>query len=361
MNLYYLKERDALEHSRKNAGSKARIDVEAILNNLGYAPVNVVIPYKKVDTFFGAVKTTISNYRFWKKQLSGLGAGDNVLMQFPPRSHSALFPRLIRVIRRKGVVFTFLIHDLETMRYRNTSELPFMKRMRIYLEETRLIRSADFIICHNKKMKGYLIDQGISEHKLIPLGIFDYLTGFDPEADDVNREPDGERNRVIIAGNLSPEKCVYLTDLSNVDGVRFNLYGVGYEDLGQENVTYMGSFLPDELVGELRGDFGLVWDGTSIETCSGNFGNYLRLNDPHKLSLYLTAGIPVVVWEEAAVADFVKQEHVGVAVASLTELKDKLAALTANDYETMRQNALRISRLTRSGHYLTTAISRGLQ
>ena len=343
MKQFYLKERDALEHSRKNAGSKARNDVETILDKLGFEPVDVVIPYKKVDTISGAVKTTFSNYRFWKQQLSGLGAGDRVLMQFPPRSHSALFPRLIRALRKRGVLVTFLIHDLETMRYKDTSELPLMKRMRIYLEETRLIRTADFIICHNDKMKGYLMSQGLSGSSLIPLGIFDYLTGFDPEAGDVDREPDGERNRVIIAGNLSPEKCVYLTDL------------------GQENVTYMGSFLPDELVGELRGDFGLVWDGTSIETCSGNFGNYLRLNDPHKLSLYLTAGIPVVVWEEAAVADFVRKEHVGVAVASLTELKDKLAALTANDYEEMRQNALRISRLTRSGHYLTTAISRGLQ
>ena len=206
-----------------------------------------------------------------------------------------------------------------------------------------------------------LVSQGLPEASLIPLGIFDYLTGFDPEAGDVNREPDGERNRVIIAGNLSPEKCVYLTDLGKVNGVRFNLYGVGYEDLGQENVTYMGSFLPDELVGELRGDFGLVWDGTSIETCSGNFGNYLRLNDPHKLSLYLTAGIPVVVWEEAAVADFVKREQVGVTVASLNELGRKLSALTASEYEDMRQNALRISRLTRSGHYLTTAIMKGQQ
>lgn len=361
MKQFYLKERDALEHSRKNAGSKARNDVETILDKAGFEPVDVVIPYKKVDTISGAVKTTLSNYCFWKKQLRGLGAGDRVLMQFPPRSHSALFPRLIRALRKRGIVVTFLIHDLETMRYRDTSELPFMKRMRIYLEETRLIRVADYIICHNEKMKGYLVSQGLQETSLIPLGIFDYLTGFDPEAGNANREPDGERNRVIIAGNLSPEKCVYLTDLGNVDGVRFNLYGVGYEDLGQENVTYMGSFLPDELVGELRGDFGLVWDGTSIETCSGNFGNYLRLNDPHKLSLYLTAGIPVVVWEEAAVADFVRKEHVGVAVASLTELKDKLTALTANDYEEMRQNALRISRLTRSGHYLTTAISRGLQ
>ena len=268
MKQFYLKERDALEHSRKNAGSKARNDVETILDKLGFEPVDVVIPYKKVDTISGAVKTTFSNYRFWKQQLSGLGAGDRVLMQFPPRSHSALFPRLIRALRKRGVVVTFLIHDLETMRYKDTSELPLMKRMRIYLEETRLIRTADFIICHNDKMKGYLMSQGLSGSSLIPLGIFDYLTGFDPEAGDVDREPDGERNRVIIAGNLSPEKCVYLTDLGKVDGVRFNLYGVGYEDLGQENVTYMGSFLPDELVGELRGDFGLVWDGTSIETCS---------------------------------------------------------------------------------------------
>ena len=73
------------------------------------------------------------------------------------------------------------------------------------------------------------------------------------------------------------------------------------------------------------------------------------------------AGIPVVVWEEAAVADFVKREQVGVTVASLNELGRKLSALTASEYEDMRQNALRISRLTRSGHYLTTAIMKGQQ
>ena len=361
MKQYYLKERDALEHSRKNAGSKARNDVEAILEPLGFEPVDVVIPYKKVKTVFGAVKTTFSNYRFWKKQVQDLGAGDRLLMQFPPRSHSALFPDLMRKLRRRGVTVTFLVHDLETMRYKDTSELPFMKRVRIYLEETRLIRTADYVICHNPKMKQYLVGQGLPEKSLIPLGIFDYLTAYDPEAEGAHRDKDRERNRVIIAGNLSPEKCVYLNDLGNVDGVRFHLYGVGYKDLGQENVTYMGSFLPDELVGELRGDFGLVWDGTSIETCSGNFGNYLHLNDPHKLSLYLTAGIPVVVWEEAAVADFVKAEHVGVTVRSLHDLGDVLAELSDDEYDTMRQNALRISRLTRSGHYLTTAVTKGIQ
>ena len=360
MMKYYLKERDALEENRKNAGSKARNDVEVILESEGYQPVDVVIPYKKVKTVFGAVTTTVSNYRFFQKQLKHLSKGDQLLMQFPPRSHSALFPKLIRTLRKRGITVTFLVHDLEMMRYRDKSELPFMKRLRISLEETRLIRTADFIICHNEKMKGYLIDQRLPEQKLIPLGIFDYLTQFDPGEKAVDRLNE-VGNRVIIAGNLSPEKCVYLNDLQQVDGVHFNLYGVGYKDLGQDNVTYMGSFLPDELVGELRGDFGLVWDGTSIETCTGNFGNYLRLNDPHKLSLYLTAGIPVVVWDEAAVADFVRNENVGIAVSSLTELGEAIRNLSASDYVTMKTNTLRISEQTRSGHYLKTALTKGLR
>lgn len=362
MKQYYLKERDALEENRKNAGSKARNDVEAILDSIGYTAINVVIPYRKVQSVFGALTTTISNYRFFSKQVKGLTAGDELLLQFPPRSHSALFPNLFHKLRRRGVKVTFLIHDLEKMRYHDMSELPLMKRLRIFLEETRLIREADTLICHNERMKHYLQGQGLPESALVPLGIFDYLTGFDPECVAVNRPQETSEtvgNRVIIAGNLSPEKCVYLNSLQDVKGVQFNLYGVGYRDLGQSNVTYHGSFLPDELVGKLEGDFGLVWDGTSIETCTGNFGNYLRLNDPHKLSLYLTAGIPVIVWSEAAVADFVRREHVGLVVSSLSELSGVILTLTPADYERMKRNALHISSKTRNGEYLKAALKRG--
>ena len=60
-------------------------------------------------------------------------------------------------------------------------------------------------------------------------------------------------------------------------------------------------------------------------------------------------------------ADFVKAEHVGVTVSSLKDLGDVLANLSDDEYMTMQQNALRISTLTRSGHYLTTAVTKGLQ
>ena len=352
MSNYYLKERDAL--NLKNAGSKARNDVETILNGMDYTPIDVVLPYKENTHLFASVIDNAKIYRFFRKRLSFLKKGDRLVVQFPPRSHSIFFPFLIKRLRRKGVYVTFLVHDLERLRYSKLGDVPLKKRIRILLEESCLIRTADCIVCHNEKMKAYLENQGIPSEKLLSLIIWDYLTDYDPPAP---KASDTVGNRVIIAGNLSPEKCVYLTQLQEVPEVQFQLYGVGYEDRGQENVSYKGSFLPDELVGALEGDFGLVWDGTSVDTCTGIFGNYLRLNDPHKLSLYLTAGLPVIVWSEAAVADYVKKENVGIAVSSLKELPAALARLTPDDYHTMAQNAASISKLLRDGHFLKQVLS----
>ncbi len=349
---YYLKERDALE--QKNAGSKARNDVETIVESLGYRPLDVVLPYEQHNGILSSVAANWKIYRFFQKRLATLQKGDSLLVQFPPRSHSVLFPQLYRKLQRRGVTVTFLIHDLERMRYSKLQDVPFKKRIRILLEETRLLQTADRIICHNDKMLAFLEGQGIAREKLVPLGIFDYLTNC-PMPQPAHRDCP---NRVIIAGNLSPEKCVYITELQKVPGVEFQLYGVGYEDLGQNNVVYHGSFLPDELVGALEGDFGLVWDGTSVDTCTGIFGNYLRLNDPHKLSLYLTAGLPVIVWDEAAVADFVRQNAVGLTVASLKEIPERLAESSPEDYAAMAMNARELASKLRDGFYLKQALTK---
>jgi hypothetical protein len=36
---------------------------------------------------------------------------------------------------------------------------------------------------------------------------------------------------------------------------------------------------------QLRAAFGLVWDGTSIHMCSGEYGFYVYNDNPHKSSL----------------------------------------------------------------------------
>ena len=62
----------------------------------------------------------------------------------------------------------------------------------------------------------------------------------------------------------------------------------------------------------------------SSETCKGSFGEYLRINNPHKTSLYLASGIPVIIWSKAALAEFIEKNKCGITVDSLYEIADKL-------------------------------------
>ena len=102
--------------------------------------------------------------------------------------------------------------------------------------------------------------------------------------------------------------------------------------------------------------FGLVWDGSSIEKCDGNTGEYLKYNNPHKLSLYLVSGIPVVIWKEAAEAKFVEEYGLGITVNSLAELGEKFASLSEEEYFEMVKRVAVVSKHLKSGYYLTQAI-----
>ena len=82
-----------------------------------------------------------------------------------------------------------------------------------------------------------------------------------------------------------------------------------------------------------------------------------RYNNPHKLSLYLAVGLPVIIWSEAAEADFVLQENVGIVVDSLKELADKLKKVDKVRYNEMRMNAKCVSKKLRNGDFLLSAIS----
>lgn len=352
---YYLKERDALETYQKNAGSKARKDVEEILDSLDWKPVQVAVPFKRNKKLSAAVLSHFRNFFFYYSKLHRLHRNDTLLVQFPPRSHSIFFPFIYRFLRLKGVKVIILIHDIEQLRFIHLEVTSSKSQVRIKLEEMPLLKSADAIICHNEVMRQYLLDQGVPEKKLITLGIFDYLTPCEPKTA-LSTPDQSDKPEVILAGNLNPGKSIYLKELHQVPEVLFRLYGVGYEDLGQENVEYMGSFMPEELPGALKGHFGLVWDGTSIESCEGPFGNYLRYNNPHKLSLYLVSGLPVIVWEESAMAGFIKDNHLGITIGSLKDIPEAIYNLSPKEYEEMALNARAYSARLKDGYYLKNAL-----
>ena len=346
---YYLKDSFLHNEHEKNAGSKARNDVEAILISEGYEGLELKVENWYKMNFFKAQQ---HKYRATKSVFDQLGAGDELVIQFPIIHHTFFISRLIKQAQKRGAKFYLLIHDVETLRHAAGSEVKFRHKVRNYFQEKKALMSVDGIIVHNDIMKKVLVSQGVPADKIVSLEIFDYLIpNFEEKTAPQKDQP------IIVAGNLNPTKSGYLYNLPEQPA--YNLYGVGYdESRALKNTSYFGSFMPDNLPTALEGSFGLVWDGDSSETCQGSYGNYLRFNNSHKASLYLASGFPVVVWKESALAHFILEKSCGIAVASLHDLEAALENLTEKEYADLSENARRIGKDLREGYYLRSALKK---
>ena len=123
-----------------------------------------------------------------------------------------------------------------------------------------------------------------------------------------------------------------------------------------ENVKYMGKFHPDD-ISDIKGDWGLVWDGDSIATCSGSLGEYLKFNSSHKLSLYIAANKPVIIWSESSLKDFVLDNRLGICVSSLDEIGSEIAKLTEEEKKAMKESISDFSHRLRHGYMLNNIVS----
>ncbi len=344
---YYLKEEFLHDNNAKNAGNKARNDVESIVKSHGFKALIL-----SVDNWYemSTAKAQLHKAKAFSRSLKQLNEGDELLIQFPMLHHSFFTTSLVKKARKRGVKIYFIIHDLDALRFMNGQAVPLKHRIRMKIQESGLLAAADGIIAHNPVMKSVLVDKGVAEDKIVSLGIFDYLIpDFQEKSGQTKDQP------IIVAGNLAQEKAGYLYALPAEPA--YNLYGVGFdESRALENETYFGSFLPDELPAALEGGFGLVWDGDSAETCSGVFGEYLRYNNSHKASLYLASGFPLVVWKQSALSHFVLEKGCGIAVESLHDLKETIDNLSDADYQDLLENTKRVGKGIRDGHYLKTAL-----
>lgn len=87
----------------------------------------------------------------------------------------------------------------------------------------------------------------------------------------------------------------------------------------------------------------------SLDACAGEAGEYLRISAPHKLSLYLSVGIPVIVWKEAAIAEFVVTNHLGIAVSNLYEVEARLKEMSEDEYASIKADVHSMAMKVRSG------------
>lgn len=316
-----------------SAGNKAKTDNEDTLVEMG--AINLGLPRtirnSKILAFFldliGIIRACIL-----------LQKDDVLFLQYPVKKY---FSFLCHVAHLKGARTVSLIHDLGSFR---------RKKLTIQKEINRLSNS-DYIIASNEKMKGWLEEYGLQK-PVGALGLFDYRS----ESKCPEEVTEREQVKVVYAGALSMKKNSFLIELSKtlshwqllVCGNKEGLQGLQNNPL----ITYQGFVPSEEFIKHIDADFGLVWDGDSLDGCSGEYGQYLKWNSPHKVSFYLRAGLPLIIWKEAAVAPIIEEAGAGITIRSLKELDGKLANLTPEQKKEMKKQAVNLAQKLNKGRFL---------
>lgn len=331
-----------------NAGTKAMDDVTVIAKGNAYQQVRIVRKEEGHSIWQKIMRQT----RFgvdWIRAYRTITPGATVLLQQPFHTRHLWRRQVLKQLKQtKNVRFISVVHDVEELRSRFFNDY--------YQEEFRFMLSiSDVIIVHNEIMARFFVERGYPERQLVVLEIFDYLQ------ENLHNKPIVFERTLTIAGNLDSKKVPYLSELDQLR-VPVHLYGPNFEEKNNYSQTiYHGSFPPEEIPNQLNRGFGVVWDGESIQNCIGYAGEYLRYNNPHKLSLYLASGLPVIVWREAATAQFVKKHQVGYVVADLRQVKDILDKITEQEYRKLLMNVSKVRDELLAGKYMLRALNEAEQ
>jgi len=348
----------------KVGSTKARSDIGEILCRLGYRN-RAAIFIQKLDGFSIKLENKKKYLSLMFRQLTTLLSiiytcvtivfipkNSILIINYPQagRLRDSMTFKVAKMMKNyKNIHLIAVIHDLYS--------LMTGKKETNYLQTVEVLKYYDVVISHNKIMTKYLIEKGISSKKIVNLQLFDYLLNNELEMNCRNRD-----TSIIIAGNLEKEKISFLKELNFNNNISFNLYGMNFPEsfnkINNVKINYFGSFEPNKLIKELVGDFGLVWDSNSSLGGQGILGNYQRYNNPHKTSLYLAAGFPVIVWKEAALAPLILENNLGFVVDNLNELPDKISKISKEDYDMMKTNVEKIGMRIRSGYFLTEALKK---
>lgn len=317
-----------------DASVKPRTDIAQFLTGPDTRVVNVPINVNSKFSKAMGIGWTLSAY------LREAIAGANpqvVYIQYPAYS-AVVMDHALKILRKKSSAkIVLLIHDIESLRM--SADHP-----EFLTAEIRRFNSVDGLIVHNQAMADWLSDHDVTV-LMSQLQLFDYVN---PQ----RLITDATSSNICFAGNL--RKAQFLNDVP-FKQLQVDVFGDGLTLTNSQLIDH-GSKSPDELPKFLTDRFGLIWDGNSADTCSGEYGEYLKYNSPHKASLYLSSGLPVIVWSQSALAPVVESLGVGFAVDSLADIEPMLNKLSDVDDRRMKAAALLVALKLRSGQMIESAV-----
>ena len=326
-------------YQKNDAGNKARLDIDNILRELNYYQIENI----EEKSFKSQLNKLlyILTYNNLKRMYHLLKCKNKYLIMQYPFYFDFLTRKILNKVlnQNKSILF---IHDTDALRNFANKNIE---------NEINLLNEAYIIIVHNVKMMNALKENGINT-KIVVLELFDYLLNkpYPNKKYQLSKE-------ISFAGNLSKSKFLQEKSIGKL-GINFNLYGPNFDSdkIKIDNIKYNGSYRPEIIPYKLKGSFGLIWDGTSLNECEGSFGRYLKINNPHKLSLYIAAGLPVITWKEAAIADFIEKYRIGFIVDSLYDIEKVINTISNEQYEVYLQNVKNLQKKVCTGYFTKRAL-----
>lgn len=277
-------------------------------------------------------------YKSLFSAVNKIRSGDIVFFHLP--LYSRVKQIFLHLIRRKGAVCIAYVNDLEGLRDQNPTLLQ---------NELQILSKFYGAVVLNEKMTGF-VSERCPHLKLSELIIWDYLLKEIPHSNRV------KSREVAFVGNQ--QKAGFIKYLNQIPEITFHIYGSANFPNYPGNCVVHGEIDSKELVAICKGSFGLVWDGPSIESCEGGAGQYMRINSPYKLSFYLMAGLPIIIWKEAALAEWVVKNKLGIAIDCLQSIPTSIDAISEQAYNQMQQSIKVVQPAIAEGRFLKDALEK---
>ncbi|WP_338352032.1 beta-1,6-galactofuranosyltransferase [Fructobacillus tropaeoli] len=242
--------------------------------------------------------------------------GDTVVHQFPTYMSADFEAEWLAAIKDKKVNYVLLIHDFEPFRVTKANPTEFT-----------LAQKADLIITHSVAMSQLLAKMGVNQ-KTIVQPLFDYLGPNPPLA--------SYQKILNYAGTW--QKAPWLQDYQ---GPALKLFGnrpKKWRDWqAPADIKWAGNFEPDDIQNHLDAGFGLLWDSDFDDL---HYQSYTKINAPHKASLYLKAGLPLVAWNQSHIGRLINANNLGLTISSLDDLGPALDHVTLDQYQNWQESLI---------------------
>lgn len=322
------------------AGNKFPRDIIEICKNMGYIPVYINEWYSKrkpwelIRDFFHLLKIKSNSEVVYIDQVY-LHTSRNMILS---------------ILNKKNVSVISLLEDVEPIRNETISDIDGQRAI-------DTLNNTKCIISQNFKMTEYLKKHGVKVD-IVNLEVLDFLA---PEIKKAKYKKQSV-STICYGGNLTASQSGFLHKLKikKNELLQFYVYGAGEEQTNlPDHVFYKGVFSAEDSIKSLKGDWGLVWNGESLEFDSNDKRSvYYNYVCPHKFSMYALCGIPPIVYSGSAMAKFVSENNCGITIDNLNEIPTKVDSVSLSKYLQYRHNILNIAQKMANGNYTKLAIKK---